>query len=101
MGLMQCWQDLGSTVPWKPFAFGSPGSLPGDPKLQVWRKVWLYRLPGVDTEEEFLLRYGAGRLELKHGFCAFDTGPSILYKIKSGRGLAKRLNRRGPIGLKA
>ena len=61
----------------------------------------MYRLPGVDTEEEFLLRYGAGRLELKHGFCASDTGPSILYKIKSGRGLAKRLNRRGPIGLKA
>lgn len=60
--------------------------------------MWLYRLSGVDTEEEFLLRYCAGRVELKYGFCASDIGPSILYKIKSGRGLAKRLNRRGPTG---
>jgi len=81
------WQDSGSTAPWKPFALGSPGNLPGDPKLWAWRKVWLSRLSGVDTEEELLLHYCAARVELK--FCASDIGCSILYKSKVAEALPK------------
>lgn len=86
-----------STIPNKPFAFGSPEALQLIPNGRHGARCGCtcYGVSGEDTNKEFLLHYCGGRGEFKHEFCASDTGPSILYKTNSGRGPSQKMEQIG------